>query len=83
MRQLAIDTLRRGEATQAELSKELGVSTRTLRKWLRAAESEENNEPLTKAERVELAELRRKAKRLEEENEILKKFHAFSAKRKR
>lgn len=83
MRALAIEALQKKEVTQVQLSEELGVTTKTLRSWLRAADSEENNEPLSKAERVELEELRRKAKRLEQEVEILKKFRAFSAKRKR
>ena len=83
MREMAVRALRNREVTQTLLSEELGVSTKTLRRWLRAADSEENNEPLTKAERVELEQLRRETKRLKEENEILKKFRAFSAKRKR
>jgi transposase len=83
MRELAIRALRNREVTQKQLSEELGVSTRSLRDWLRASEREENNEPLKKAERIELEQLRRETKRLREENEILKKFQAFSAKGKR
>jgi len=83
MRELAIRTLREGGISQRQLAEELGVSTRTLQNWMRAANSEEHNEPLTKAERIELEELRREEKRLREEIEILKKFRAFSAKRKR
>ena len=83
LRELAIRMLRNREVTQVQLAEELGVSTKAMRRWLRAAEKEENNESLTKAERVELEQLRRETKRLKEENEILKKFRAFSAKRNR
>lgn len=83
MRELAIKALRSKEVTQVQLAAELGVSTVTLRHWLRVAESEQNNAPLKKSERVELEQLRRQAKRLREENAILKKFQAFSAKRRK
>ena len=83
MREMAVRSLRNGGVSRTQLAEELGVSTRTLRRWMIAAELEVNNKPLTKAERVELEQLRRDAKRLREENEILKKFRAFSAKAKR
>lgn len=83
LRALAIRSLRKGEVSKRQLAEELGVTSRTLRAWLHAADNEENNAPLKKAERVELEELRREAKRLREEIEILKKFRAFSAKRKK
>jgi transposase len=83
MRELAIKALKAKEVTQVQLAEELGVSTVTLRYWLQVAESEQSNAPLKKAERVELEQLRREAKRLREENAILKKFQAFSAKRRK
>ena len=70
-------------STNKTSAAELGVSTRTLRSWLRASEAPENNEPLETAERVQLEQLRRENERLREELEILRKFRAFSAKRKR
>ena len=83
MRAWAVRQLRGGKVKADRLAEELGVSVRSLRRWASAAKLEENNEPLTKAERVELEELRNEAQRLREEIEILKKFRAFSASQER
>jgi transposase len=83
LREMAIRALQEGGVTQKQLSEELGVSPRTLRRWLQESELERNNEPLTKAERVELEALRKETARLRLENDILKKFEAFVANRKK
>jgi transposase-like protein len=83
MRELAIRTMREGDISKRQLAEELGVSDKTLIRWSKESELEHNNEPLTKAERIELEELRKKTARLEQEVDILKKFRAFVANRKR
>ena len=83
LRKLAIRELRTGNVSQKQLAAELGVTTRTLRNWLRAAEAPENNASLETAERIQFEQLQRENERLREELEILKNFRAFSAKRNR
>ena len=58
----------------AQTASELGINAQTLYNWLHAAQVESGDrQGLTKAERAELAELRKKVKRLEQEREILGK----------
>lgn len=55
------------------VSGRLGMSSETLRKWIRQAEVDEGTAPgVTSAESAELRELRRKNRELEQTIEILK-----------
>lgn len=63
------------------IASDLGVSTNSLRVWVRQAEAEDMpSNMLTTDERVELARLRRENRVLKEEREVLRKATAFFAK---
>jgi transposase len=80
-RQRAVEFVRAGDKPVAAVAKDLGISESCLRNWLAQAVVEENgsSERLTSAEKKELAELRRKNRQLEVENEILKRAAAYFA----
>lgn len=76
----AVRLVRQSGSTVAQVARELGINAETLRTWVRADEVETGDRAgLTKAERAELTELRRRVKRLEQEKEILGKAAAFFA----
>lgn len=76
----AVRLVRQSGSTVAQVARELGINAETLRTWVRADEVETGDRVgLTKAERAELTELRRRVKRLEQEKEILGKAAAFFA----
>lgn len=73
---------RLGEKPVAELAKSLGISESCLRNWMAQADIDEQGSAtkLASAEKKELAELRKRARQLEMENEILKRAAAYFAK---
>ena len=76
----AIRLVRGGDLTQSQVARDLGVSTFTLRNWLRQTEIDVGErEGLTTEEREELRRLRKENRVLREEREILKKAAAFFA----
>lgn len=81
-RRRAVELARRGEQPVADLAKQLQISESCLRRWMAQAETDEagSDARLTSAEKRELAQLRRDKRRLEMENEVLKRAAAFFAK---
>jgi transposase len=78
-RQRAMQMVRDGTPA-AQVAKQLGIAESALRRWLARDEVDAGRKPgLTTDERKELAELRRKNRRLEMENEILKRAAAYFA----
>ncbi len=79
-RRRAIELARLKERPIAEVAKSLGISESCLRNWLAQADRDEGRrEGLTSEERKELAALRRDKRRLEVENEILRRAAAYFA----
>lgn len=80
-RRRAVELARQGSKPVAELAKELGISESCLRNWMAQDATDENGSTarVTSAEKKELAELRKKTRQLEMENEILKRAAAYFA----
>lgn len=77
----AVRLVRESGKKMAEVAGDLGVSTESLRHWIRQHEvdSGEREGLTTTVEREELQRLRRENRILREEREILKKAAAFFA----
>ena len=78
----AIDLYRSSEGrTIADVARELGIGTETLRKWVRQDEADrgERDDRLTSKETEELKRLRRDNAELKRTNEILRLASAFFA----
>lgn len=82
-RRRAVDLARLGEQPIAVIAKDLGISESCLRNWLAQSDADDRKPEagvrLTGDERRELAELRKEKRRLEVENEILKRAAAYFA----
>ena len=79
-RQRAVELARQGEKPVAALAKDLAISESCLRNWMAQADATGGSATrLTSAEKKELAQLRRKNRQLELENEILKRAAAYFA----
>jgi transposase-like protein len=76
-----VELARAGEQSVAVLAKQLQISESCLRNWLAQADADESGSDsrLTSAEKKELLALRRDKRRLEMENEILKRAAAYFA----
>ena len=71
---------RRGDLPLAEVAADFDVSVESVRRWMRQADIDDGvKDGLTTAEQNELVQLRRRARRLEQENEILRRAAAYFA----
>ena len=71
---------RRGGSTRAEVAADFGICESILKRWLAQADIDDRiRDGLTSAEQNELVQLRRKNRRLEMENEILRRAAAYFA----
>lgn len=79
-RQRAVDLARQPCASVAEVARDLGIAESGLRRWMNQADVDAGRKDgLTSDEKSELAELRRRNRVLEMENEILKRASAYFA----
>ena len=70
----------RGDLTRTEVAADFGISESTLKRWVAQADIDDGiKDGLTTAEQDELARLRRRARRLDPENEILRRAAAYFA----
>ncbi len=76
-----VTVARRGDLTIAEVAADFDVSVESVRRWMRQADIDDGiRDGLTTAEQNELVQLRREKRRLEMENEILRRAAAYFAK---
>ncbi len=69
-----------GDLTVAEVAHDFGVSEESVRRWVRQADIDDGvRDGQTSAEQSELVQLRRDKRRLEMENEILRRAAAYFA----
>ena len=80
-RRRAVELARQSDTPLLQLAKDLGISRSCLQNWMRQADADEkpDSERLTSTEKKELAELRKRNRQLEMENEILKRAAAYFA----
>jgi len=72
---------RRGDLSVNEVAADFDVAPESVRGWVRQADIDDGvKQGLTSAEQSELVALRRRAGRLEMENEILRRAAAYFAK---
>lgn len=72
---------RRTDATHQQVADAFGISINSVKRWIKQAAIDDGHaEGLSSAEKVELAELKRKTRQLEMENEILRRAAAYFAK---
>lgn len=81
----AVDLVLKQGLSASQVARDLGIYESTLGNWVKQAKIDRGKGPpgaLTSDELAELRQLRREAKVLREEREILKKAAAFFAKKK-
>lgn len=80
-RRRAVELARLGEQPVGALARQLSISESCLRNWMSQADADDGSgdQRLTTAEKRELTQLRRDKRRLEMENEILKRAAAYFA----
>ncbi len=75
-----VTVARRGDLSVAEVALDFGVAQETVRRWMRQADVDDGiKDGQTTSEQSELVQLRRDKRRLEMENEILRRAAAYFA----
>lgn len=75
-----VTVARRGDLTVAEVAADFDISVESVRRWMRQADVDDGvRDGLTTSEQSELVALRREKRRLEMENEILRRAAAYFA----
>ena len=71
---------RRGDLSVPEVASDFGVSEESVRRWMRQADVDDGiRDGLTTSDQAEMVRLRREKRRLEMENEILRRAAAYFA----
>ena len=71
---------RTGETPKKQIAADVGISETTLYRWIKRFDVDEGRRPgATSDELTELAQLRKDKRRLEQENEILRRATAYFA----
>jgi len=79
-KRVVVTVARRGDLSVAEAAIDFGVAEQTLRRWMRQAYVDDGVKGgQTTSEQAEIVQLRRDKRRLEMENEILRRAAAFFA----
>ena len=79
-RQRAVELARTSDKPVGEVATELGISRSCLQNWVRQANTDAGDAAgFSSAEKKELAELRRRNRQLEMENDVLKRAAAYFA----
>ena len=69
---------RKGQASLSQIAKDFGISEGSLTNWMKKADIEDGHRPgLSDADRVELRELKKRNRLLEQENEVLRRAAAY------
>ena len=76
-----VTVARRGDLTINEVAADFDIAPESVRRWMRQADIDDGiKDGLTTAEQAEVVQLRRDKRRLEMENEILRRAAAYFAK---
>jgi len=79
-KQDVVAVARRGDLSVLEVAMDFGIAEETVRRWMRQADVDDGvKDGLTTSEQAEMVQLRRKMRRLEMENEILRRAAAYFA----
>ena len=69
---------RQGQAPLNQIARDFGISEGCLHNWMKKADVEDGNRPgVTAKESVELRELKKRNRLLEQENEVLRRAAAY------
>lgn len=75
-----VTVARRGDLKVTEVAADFGVAEETVRRWMRQADVDDGmRDGLTSTEQHDMVRLRRENRRLEMENEILRRAAAYFA----